>query len=53
MALAFRFLAFYCCAAAQRGEELSDMEGGRLVVPHLVGAEPIVNTSVPPFAICL
>lgn len=38
-------------AALQSGETESDMDGGGLVVPHRVGAEPIVRTRVPPCAI--
>jgi hypothetical protein len=38
-------------AAAHNGDCSSDIDGGGVVVPHLLGAEPIVNTSVPPFAI--
>jgi hypothetical protein len=45
--------ANYGCAAAQSGETASDMEGGGPSVPHLEGADPIMNTSVPPFAISL
>src|ERR1019366_6192975 len=40
-------------ACAQSGELGSERLGGRLVVPHAEGAEPMVRMSVPPSAIWL